>query len=422
MLRVESPVATMTSQKEGWRDVFGFASHETVSLHTLRATFRARHIGKPLHWEDKAMEAAFREGVLELLGKRSPRTVSAARAAQQKAGHVEEPPASDSPSSSPARSARRGAFTQRVSASEQQKETQGGTFPSQQPPKRETWEVPEAAGPSPQPSDKAMSAMRKASKLLRNDSFSKMVEALGVIDRCRREDGPSSHEEQQLDHLEAEAMRQYAKHQANYGRQVIAVREHLTKAIRLDPDRALLYVERALYRLQHFSPEIELGVMPQEAHAAAEVKAALQDCEAAIARDETNSAAYELSVLISMAMGDLEGAERIARRGQALSADNETATRLDHDRIWARQLRSGVEDAQALLAPSVRQDPVQAEALVAALLLSPGPRGTFAPPVIYRHLEVLLERADTMRQLRGEPFEDQVASWERAWSKVLIRG
>uniref|UniRef100_A0A7S0BCF1 Uncharacterized protein n=1 Tax=Pyrodinium bahamense TaxID=73915 RepID=A0A7S0BCF1_9DINO len=261
-------------------------------------------------------------------------------------------------------------------------------------------------------------ALQAAADLLRTNSFLDMIQALDILDTCRREWLPGDlGEAKQLDRLEAEGLRQYAQCQAEAERYAFAIDGYLQKAIQLDPRRAELFTERARYRLQQACPWLpQDGEFPSEA-ARFEAQRALEDCEHALTLDASLEEAYELALPVLLARGDLAAAEQVAKRGQVAVRGTESAGRLACERRRAQAVRSALERAEQLLAAPERQ-PAEIERLVGQVIVAAGERSLEAP--LRRRLEFVRHAAGTQRQFE-EAYGDRAAkaTFDDSWAQLF---
>ena len=211
-------------------------------------------------------------------------------------------------------------------------------------------------------------------------SHGAVLEALEIVDQLRSAQGwREALQSPQLDLLEAEALRQQAHRHASSGRYGDAIYGCLQRAIALDGSRAELHTLRALCRLrQHFAPGFRFPteLLPSQAHAVREV---LEDVERASVLGPALADAYELAVPLLLARGDLEAAERLAQRGAEAVQDSRRAEALGREHAYARDLRQGLERAEALVVAEENR-PVddrrthEVEPVVRAVRDSAGPR------------------------------------------------
>lgn len=339
-------------------------------MHALRGAFRGCQVelakaGRP---PVPALLSAYHAGVAELLGH-SPAPAAEGQQPGRKRG---------------------GVFSRQVAGARQEniQELKGA----------------DAAGPLGE-------TLRRIAQSLRADSFQHMLEALGAIEKCRREDQAGG---AALDHLEAEALRQYGRHQAAAGRLVLAINEYMRRAIHLDPDRADLYVERAQYRLQHYCPDLARGVLSSEV-ARSEAAMAVADCEEALNRDPSLGAAYELALPVLLVQGNLAAAEHLSDRGEALVSDPVRSTRLGKERDHIRDFRADLEEAERLLAAEEKQ-PAEVENIVSALRSRVGPRLEAA---LRKQLDSLGQRAATQRHFQDSRSDRAEVRWAAAWGGLM---
>merc|ERR1711974_564017 len=154
---------------------------------------------------------------------------------------------------------------------------------------------------------------------------------LGFIGAYRQNNTPGDRERRLLDHQEAEAYRQYAHHQAIAGRFGIAITNYLNRAINLHPQRGLLYLERARYAMDQFGLRLEENGLPTD-RARMQAQQVLEDCQAAIACNDSLAGAYTLGVKILFALGNIEKVKQMASRGEKAVRDKRVAAQLAGDR------------------------------------------------------------------------------------------
>ncbi|CAE8595601.1 unnamed protein product [Polarella glacialis] len=413
-----------------WRGTLGFSAKGPVALHTLRAAFRARHLSLEDKQPDAVLEAAYREGVLEILATQGHSQVSAAKAAQFAAAGCEPStgkvhlPSGAEPRSGRAMTRRRGAFSQQLLAGDQEPQQQ-----QQQP--RQQQQQQQQQQPRPH-------VLRVDRELSNNNSNNYNNSKNNEFSRARALDWDHDSGSEGKDNGDS-----------------IQVRQDLQKAtqlLRVNSFKRLLeglnLIGRDIGDIIDVS-ELSCCLDPPNEVADLECEKALRDCEAALQLDGGLCSAYA-ALPVLLARGDLAAAALWASRGERAMVEEpgclESAKWLGDECSFASGLVQGLQEVEAILStatPTTRRTPATAtttttaaattaataatatttsseealsevEQVIERLLAMQGPRGRSVPPVVIQQLEDFRSRAQLLRQSLDTPAA-AAFSWDAAW-------
>lgn len=376
-------IVTPSCAADQWRAVFGFTNNAVVTVHDLRSALRSLHLQLALEGKTGAqpsLTTAYAKGLREVLvrSRSWPREDSGGTTSSKMMPSESDSPEQEGPSELEFTAAAHEEVA--VENEEVQGDSTSGVGDSVEeddPSAEELSTYFESIDDESLPSEAAdgfAGGSERAAESLFLD-IAKLLESgrtlsapsrsiYGRIDdmweaqqriNARRdldrknEQRLTPEEDGELDRLEAEALRQYGQWQAVAGRHTTAIQDYLDKAINLDPTRPELYTERATMRL-HQEDFLMNGNKEHMRDTDARRRAVLNDCELALALDDSHIPAYKLTLPLLFDNGEFAEAQECAARGLAAVADVVYASELREEMSYASAVMRGVDQAEKLLA------------------------------------------------------------------------